>query len=168
MEDITINKLQGRASLFRFTSQDFKLLLLLPSFWKGTVWRWVSFVVGLVLSFVKQTNLLPTLMTQKHKHVWVQRALNVLLHCDFNCLIYMLFYFFIFLFFGDNTGSAGTGSSFHNRINYKYSTETDVPGRSPQTADLQTDRFAEKEKCCVWESFFNRVSLACKHADGGL
>lgn len=86
------------------------------------------------------------------------------------CLTHMLFYFIYFfaLFSGDNAGSAGTGSSFRNRIRYKYPMETDVPGPFRKTTDLQTDRFAEKKNVVCENPFSTECLWACKHADGGL
>lgn len=85
------------------------------------------------------------------------------------CLTHMLFYFIFFIFFalfsGDNAGGAGTGSSFHNRIRYKYPMETDVPGPFGKTTDLQTDRFARKRRIHFQRSVSGPVNMpteACK------
>lgn len=103
-------------------------------------------------------------LTQKHKHMWEQTAL--VFCCSLTstganmCLTHMLFYFFFVLCFLETTQAVlGRDRVSTTELATFYPAETDVPGRCQQTTDLQTDRFAEKEKCCVWEW---RVSLGCK------
>lgn len=87
---------------------------------------------------------------------------------DSHVILFNSFFFLLCFLETTQAAGAGTESSFHNRIRYKYPMETDVPGAFRETTDLQTDRFAEKKNVVCENPFSTECLWACKHTDGGL